>query len=353
MKEIDFYLAEKGNYLSSVAEFARASDAGVFLNPATWGTVVLDLFPSASLYLVYVSNQSNGLMYEIANLLDRGLEEHTILVLDGKRFGSRASFFSMQEGLEAEGKHLYEQVVRDASAVEDPDAFERLLARFPHAVALTDDAAPVQREIEALIPVVRRVEAEAPVEVPFDFHVNLNEQQADAAADLRQRISDRIHAMASQQTISNWSVFLLYLQIDVFLSLTSGRPLDAALSTARCAAIANVVREHGEESDTPEETKELQLAGDIAMNVGYDAFALGEWNDYTDRRALSREPVDSAAMELGELMHRSISAAQRVVVRATQERPPAEDPDAHAQLATDLLTQFLRSEAYSGGTDRV
>jgi hypothetical protein len=136
------------------------------------------------------------------------------------------------------------------------------------------------------------------------------------------------------------------------LSLTSGRPLDAALSTARCAAIADVVREHGEESDTPEETNELQLAGDIAMNVAYDAFAMGEWNDYTDRRALSRELVDGAATELGELMHRSISAAQRVAVRATQERPPAEDPDAHAQLAIDLLTQSLRSDAFSGGTDR-
>jgi hypothetical protein len=169
MKQIDFYLASHGNYLSSIAEFARSNDGGVFLNPATWKTAVLDLFPAASLYLVYVSNQSNGLLYEIESLSASNLEEHTILVLDENRFGSRESFFAMQARLEEAEKHLYEYVIRDACAVEDPEAFERLLVRFPHTVTLTGDAVAVRREIETLIPVVRREEVERPAEIPFNL----------------------------------------------------------------------------------------------------------------------------------------------------------------------------------------
>jgi hypothetical protein len=177
---------------------------------------------------------------------------------------------------------------------------------------------------------------------PFNFHVNLDRPQAEQTDELRRRVADLMQTMASQETISNWCVYLLYLQIDIFLSLTFGRPLDAALSTTRYAAIADFVREYGKESDTAEGVADLQQCGDIAMNIGYDAFAMGEWNDYGDRRELARELVDGAAKDLGDLMHRSVSSAQRVVVRDTKERQRAEDPEAHAQLAIDVLMQSLR-----------
>jgi tetratricopeptide (TPR) repeat protein len=141
MKQIGLFLGAQGNYLSSTAEFARAYDAGIFLNPASWRAAVLDLLPSASVVIVYVSNQSNGLMYELESLAAHELEDHAILVLDENRFGSRESFFAMQARLDGLGVHVYESVIREVCAVEEPDVFERLVDRFPHVVTLRDESA--------------------------------------------------------------------------------------------------------------------------------------------------------------------------------------------------------------------
>jgi hypothetical protein len=66
------------------------------------------------------------------------------------------------------------------------------------------------------------------------------------------------------------------------------------------------------------------------MNIAYDALAMGEWNDYSDRRVSSREQVDAAAGAVVDLMRRSVERAGTILVREPkEERPPvdSEFPD--------------------------
>lgn len=337
MTYIGSFLSSHGNYLSSVAEFARAWDGGLFLNPATWRAAVDGLLPSASLVLVYVSNQSNGLLYELERLVATGLEEHAILVLDEHRFGSRASFFATQQRLVAQGVHLYESVVRDASAVDDPAAFERIVQCFPHTVALGEDPESVRRDIEALIPAALRPEVDPPREVPFEFHVNVDDAVAREIARLRRTVAENIRTALSRNVVLNWAVLVLHLQLDVFLDLASGELLDAASSTARYAAVADFMRAHASESATPEQLADLDQCGNLAMNIAYDAFAMGEANDYSDRRGIHRELAEGPANEIAEILRRSVEGTGACRVHRVEHHLPEIDPAVYDQLAAELL----------------
>jgi hypothetical protein len=340
MAMIGEFLARHGNRLSSVAEFARVHQDGLFLNRGNWKEQVLGLFSSTSLFLVYISNQSKGLMFELENLVVRGLEAHSILVLDDNRFGSRDSFFAAQERLKQAGRNLYLSVDRDACAVEDPDAFERLLLRFPHRVTLGKNKEKVLSDIELLIPAALRIDPAAPEEVPFEFRVALNAAEEEHLSELRRVIGNALVNGFSGETITNWSVVLLHTEIDIFLSLALGDILSAAASTARYGAIADCAREVLT-ANAPERAFQfdaiLEGCGATGSNSALTAYALGNWNDYDDRRGLAEERVNSIADEVRALMNRSIKGAGTVVVRNAGKEDEEADPSTYSDLLRSSL----------------
>jgi hypothetical protein len=338
MANIGPFLAQHGNVLESVARFAIEYDGGVFLNTANWKERVVELFPSASLFLVYVSNQSNGLAYELERLVAGGLEANTILVLDKDRFGSRESFFMVQERLKEMGEELYVSVDRDGCAVEDPEAFERLVSCFPHRVEL-GEGRDILPEIEVLIPVARRDPA-PPAELPFEFHITLDAAEDAWVAALRGRVDDFIEESLSRDTVTNWPVLLLHVEMDILLSLAFGDILKAAIATARYAAIAHFTREFVK-GKLPGSFAGLEEAltqcATLGMNAAYHAFALGPWNDYSERHALSQERIGAAAGSVIELMWRSVERADKVAIQESRGEAPPADPSTYGDLMNSLL----------------
>jgi len=80
------------------------------------------------------------------------------------------------------------------------------------------------------------------------------------------------------------------------------------------------------------------------MNIAYDAFAMGEWNDYSDRREISHGLADTPAEELTELLRRSVDAAGTCSVYGVDHQLPEIDPDVHAQLLIDLVGQWVEAD---------
>jgi hypothetical protein len=201
---------------------------------------------------------------------------------------------------------------------------------------------PVQDAPE-LIPAAQRREVDAPAEFPFEFHVNLDAAQDEQVSALRRHVASFIEESLSRDTLSNWPVLLVHLEMDIFLNLAFGRILEAGLSTARYAAIADFMLEFVKEN-APARVSDLgpvpEQCGNIAMNVGYDSFALGEWNDYSDRRKLSKDLADAAAHKMEKLMRRSARGVDMVVMREAKEDAAHEDASAHADLANDVLKQL-------------
>jgi hypothetical protein len=318
MKDLGPFLAQHGNYLSNVSEFARNYNGGWFLNPASWKDRIELLFPSTSLFLVYVSKQSKGLSHELEKLTAAGLEANAILVLDENRFAAMDSLFALQDGLTAGGEDLYVSVDRNATMVEDPERFEQLISRFPHRIVLGDDSDAVLREIEALIPLARRQVVDPPEDFPFEFHVVLDDDAKDEVASLRRHVGDFIEASLSGETVSNWPVLLLHIELDMFLSVAHGEIVRGATLAARYGAMADFMRELLKQK-APERVADLddnlRKCGNIGMNIAYDAFSIGSWNDFEDRRTLSRERMDAVAGEVIELMRRSVDRAGRIMMR--------------------------------------
>jgi len=347
MAEIGPFLASHGNNLSWVAEFARLYDGGIFLNPSNWRTRFLDLIPSASSFLVYVSNQSNGLKFELEMLSSQGLEAHTILVLDDSRFGSREMFFATQERLKEAGENLYLSVARDTCAVEDPDAFERLVSSFPHTLPLNEDTSQLLSDIAALIPSVCRPEAASPTEVPFEFRAILEPAAKANVADLERHVREVLQESLSSGAISNWPVLLLHIELDVFLNLAQGRLLEAGLSVARIAAVADFMRAFVRQR-APERISDLdsvlEQCGTIAKNTASDVFAMGEWNDYSDRTALVKNHMDETAKDIIELMQRSVSNAATILMREMKPELSKSDPSAYSDMVSGIFDATLQSK---------
>jgi hypothetical protein len=128
--------------------------------------------------------------------------------------------------------------------------------------------------------------------------------------------------------------------LDILLSLAFGELLDASLSTARCAAVADFMRAHLSGSATPEELADLEQFGNIATNIAHDAFGLGEWNDYSDRRELIHGLVDAPAEELTELLRRSVEGADTCPVYGVEHNLPEIDPNVQARLMEELMAQM-------------
>jgi hypothetical protein len=344
MKDIGNFLGEHGSNLQSVAEFARIREGGVFMNPANWKARLAELLPSAALFLVYVSNQSNGLAYELESLLAAKAQDQAILVLDERRFGSREPFFALQERLTNSGDHLYLSVDRNACTVDDPDRFERLVACFPHRIPLGADSAQVLREIEALIPLAQRASVAPPLEFPFEFAPSLAPTDAEQVETIRRDVRQFIEQSLSAETVSNWPVLLLYFELDIFFGLAFGDTLSAAASAARYAAVADFTRGLIRRN-APERVADLdaglKLCGDIGMNIALDASAMGEWNDYSDRRRLAKEQVEATARQVTDLMERSIAAADAVLLREPKPEPAPKDPSLYSDLIQRMLDSHL------------
>jgi hypothetical protein len=340
MKDIGFFFARHGNNLHAVAEFARAYGGGFFMNPVNWKERVAQLLPSASLFLVYVSNQSNGLAYELECLAAAGMEDHAILVLDERRFGSREPFFALQDRLNEAGEHLYLSVDRNACAVDDPARFEQLVSSFPHRISLGEDSQQALREIEALIPLALNPAAAPAAEFPFEFEPPLSPGEAEEVEAIRRDLREFIDQALAAETFSNWPVLLLYLELDIFFGVAFGDILASAISAGRYAAIADFTRDLISRK-APERVADLDPAlercGDTAMNIAYQAFAMGEWNDYGDRRALAKAEVDSAAGRVSSLMERSVESASALFLREPRPEAPAKDPSTYSALLSSLL----------------
>lgn len=219
------YLADRGNTLRSVAEFARMRDEGLFLNANSWKDSVVQLFPSASVFLVYVSNQSQGLKFELESLLNLQLEQNSVLILDNERFSGRQPFLEVQESLR---DGLYSSVIRDACLVSDTNEFERLVDRFPFKLEMTREIVgrdrsaligsslrqtnhvkfpaesarqpPTAEELKrqeflkdlgSLIQKALRKPERARSEIPFDFKIHLNAETRAKLDEFRQYVADQ------------------------------------------------------------------------------------------------------------------------------------------------------------------
>ena len=356
------YLVARGNTLSNVAEFARTRDEGIFLNSSSWKNVVVQLFPSASVFLVYVSNQSQGLKFELESLLSRQLERNSGPILDSGRFDGRQAFFEVQESLRS---GLYSSVVRDACVVDDPDEFERLLNRFPfklemadeiiqqdpsalmgsslrktrHVTVPTDSAAqpPTAQELKrqdfmkdlvSLIEKALRTTDGSRSEIPFEFRICLEAETQAKLNEFREYVADQIGKSVARDRPSNWPAALLFIELDVFLSLISGEVCKAAQSMARYAAMVDSVRDFVRQSPGEESIRSgnsLEQYGNMAMNVAVDALSMGEWNDYGDRRTLARTLVRTIEQEMRSALSLSVASASSVRIKAPGSKNVIED----------------------------
>jgi hypothetical protein len=377
MMDIGGYLIVCGNTLSNVAEFGRMRDEGIFLNSNSWKDTIGQLFPSSSVFLVYVSNQSQGLKFELQSLLSLRLEQNSILILDNRRFGGRQSFFEVQESLR---DGLYSSVIRDACAVDNPDEFESLLEKFPFKLEMTREVIdpdpstlirsnlrktnhvefPVEsaaqppaaselkrqeflQDLVSLIQKALRNPERAPSEIPFEFKIHLSPETRAKFDEFRQYVADQIDKSLTRDCPSNWPAVLLFIELDVFLCLISGEVCRAAQSMARYAAIADFVcafvrRSQSEESIRLGNT--LEQYGNMAMNVAVDALSLGEWNDYSDRRTLAREHVRTLEHEMHSALSLSVASASSVKLKACRPKTVIED-ESTIEAGVKLQKQML------------
>ena len=347
--DIGPYLIAKGNTLRAVAEFARIRDEGVFLNAINWKEAVLRLFPSASVFLVYVSNRSNGLKYELESLLHKKLEAHSVLVLDPKRSAARQSFYEVQNDLIDDGNNLLFSVIRDACEVDDPEEFERLLNRFPFKIEMhTDERELYNNElynnIVSLIETARRQPENQPSEIPFEFGVQMNDDKRKKVSDFRQFVSRQIDEDFSKSYISNWPALLLFIELDIFLNLIFGKICEAGVSTARYAALADFSTEYLK-LKVPDLFSEVgaifEQHSNMAMNVALDALSFGEWNDYSNRLITSRELVDRICRETNSLLFQSLNNYSRSAIQIPKR--PGDEGD-RTDDHVDLLQKVLDSQ---------
>lgn len=346
MMDIGPYLIAKGNTLRAVAEFARIRDEGVFLNAINWKEAVLRLIPSASVFLVYVSNRSNGLKYELESLVHKKLEAHSVLVLDPKRSVARQSFYEVQNDLIDDGNNLLFSVIRDACEVDDPEEFEHLLNRFPFKVEMHTNERELYNNIVSLIETARRQPENQPSEIPFEFGVQMNDDERKKVSDFRQFVSRQINEDFSKSYILNWPALLLFIELDIFLNLIFGKICEAAVSTARYAVLADFSAEYLK-LNVPDLFSEVgsifEQHSNMAMNVALDALSLGEWNDYSNRLILSRKLVDRISHETSSLLFQSLNACSRSVIHIPK-RPGDEGnrTDDYVELLRRVLDSTLK-----------
>jgi hypothetical protein len=343
MIDIGPYLMAKGNTLGAVAEFARIRDEGVLLNAITWKKEVLDLFPSASVFLVYVSNRSNGLRYELESLLHQDLEAHSVLVLDPERSTARRSFYEAQDDLRAGGSNLQFSVARDACNVDDPVGFEHLLNRFPLKIEMDTNESALYDRIASLLQTARRQTENQPAEIPFKFGLNLNAAERTKVDDFRQFVSQQINEAFSSSYVLNWPALLLFIELDIFLSLSFGDISQASVSTARYAALAHGSAQYLKRT-APELFAEVgpmfEQQRNMSMNVALDAFSFGEWNDYRNRLIVSRRILDRTWLATSSLLFKSFNACNRSVMPMSRTADDGGDKTADY---IDLLGRVLDS----------
>lgn len=340
MTIIGEYLADEGNTLHAVAEFARIHEAGIFMNPATWKAMLEELLPSINIALVYVSNHSRALMYELQRLVERGMQAHAILILDERRFSGRDSFFALQKKLGEDGEHVYLAINPDACLVEDKDAFEALIACFPHQIDFDEDSAVIIQAVKALIPQVQRATALPPEEIPFEFAVPLADEAQAPIAELRTFVRDGVERCLADPETTNWPAVLLYVELDIFLSLAFGDILAAAKATARYAAMADFTRDLVMRVAPPQAAELLPLlqqCGDVGANIAHAAFAMGPWDDYSNRISLARDTVTAVAESVADAMQRSLAGARSTQMRKSKPDSEGADPSAYVDAFQALL----------------
>lgn len=340
MSMLPHFLARFGNSLGSVIEFARLSEGGFFFSTSNWRERVTTLFSSSSLFLVYVSNQSNGLKHELDNLLAHGLIDHVILVLDDRRFEARARFFELQRELERRGEDIYLSVDREACMVEDADGFEQIVASFPNKIHLSEDRDETLSEIIALIPEVSRSVPLDYEEFPFEFSIALTPDQQAAFEVVLDSIEHHILEALGSGSVSNWAVLMLYIELSILFNLARGDVLQAARSTAAfgvvCDCIGGIVSTMAPERATEVEPVFGQCGG-LASDIARTALAMGEWNDYNDRRQGVKATLSEIAKTVYDAMMHSLHVSGSLLIKKAK-------PDVSRVSGSDrkeLLDRYL------------
>jgi len=317
IKDIGPYLFKNGNRLSAVAEFARIRDEGIYLNPKTWKQTFSSLVPSASVFLVYVSNRSNGLKFEIENLLDNKLESNTVLVLDNNRPEEHLTFYKLQDRLVKNEGDLLFSIQKDACNVDDVEGFERLLDRFPHKIEMQRNEQNLNTEIESLIETVIRESNVEQLEIPFDFMIQLNNDERKEIDNFQQLISTSIDDILFKSPKSNWAALLLFIEIKIFLNLIFGNISKAAISIIKYGALADFTTKYLKHENPDIFTKlgsAFEQHGNMAINVAMDALAMGEWNDYSNRVNLSQEMTNRVYLEITALLIKSSTDCKKSIM---------------------------------------
>ncbi|MEM7327897.1 MAG: hypothetical protein AAF437_04100 [Pseudomonadota bacterium] len=287
MKLLPKHLEDYGDSLSSIVEFSRMSNAGIFVPSNAWKPRIENLAQSVDYLVVYVSNRSKGLQFELEAILRNGLEHRTVLVVDPGRANARDDFFSTQTSLDLNDSGLYWAVNQNACQVDDPQAFERLLGRFPLRVDFEGDYERTFRSIEQLLQNISAPIQPDKREIPFHFELPLSNADLEEFVDFRELISEAIDASFANPNTANWRLIPLLLRLQVFFSLSLGDIERAAMATLQYGAFADAVLavlEHGIPEAFASVSKgvipHVQHASDIART----ALQLGKWNDYSDRR---------------------------------------------------------------------
>ena len=287
----------------------------------------------------------------------------------------------MQESLR---DGLYSSVIRDACAVPDTNEFERLLDRFPFKLEMTREivdrdpsvlirssfrknnpvgfpaesaaqppnAAGLKRQefLKDLVSLIQKAVRKpqcAPSEIPFDFKIHLNAEMQAKLDEFRQYVGDQINKTVTRNWPSNWPAVLLFIELDVFLSLILGEVCRAARSMVKYAAVADCVCDFVRQSAGEESIRAgnaLEEYRNMATSVAVDALSMGEWNDYCDRRTLAEEQVQTLIDEMQPALSLSVASANSVKIKTCRPRTVIEDEgtvEAGVTLAMKMLDAMI------------
>ena len=320
MKAVDLYFGSNRKKLSLIAEFARVSGGGLYMNPSTWKDDIQALIPFSSVFCVYVSNQSNGLQFELECLAKKDLFAHTVLVLDPERTRAHEAFVDKERQILAANHNAIDlqfSAAKDASVVSDVEAFEDLIAKFPNQIEVSEFEDDLYEKIRFLLKRNSRKALINPSPIPFDFKIHLNSNELEQVKLIHEFVAEKISSAYLKSVEANWPVLTLYLEIDLFLHLINGSISSAAISTARYGAIAKCANAYLKAS-APELAENFGVSferhGDIATNIALDAFAMGEWNEFQDRRMRSQSDIQRTSTDTAKLFSASLTSGKQIAV---------------------------------------
>lgn len=324
MMDIGHFLAKYGYSLGSVAEFARYTQQGVYLNVTKWKERISSLMDTSDVFFVYVSNQTEGLQYELESLLEKGLEQHTILFLNEDWREQRQSIFESQKNAKQYIRDENFTIQEEGFQSENEQKINQLINQFPHQLEFKfQERQDLQNLVLPLVNNISRNTKKEIVEIPFDFHINLNDSQKEEVNILRSYISGSIDYIIETPLALNLAPLHTFLEMDVLLNLIHGEVNKAAASMAKYNALANFSLKYAlkKNINLSQEMKHMfEHHSMMSESVSIDAFSLGEWNQYDNRLKLAKDTVKAIHKETTEFLMQKLPHCKKFLMLIPTEK---------------------------------